>query len=123
MPYRISWKPHYVIFQYYGCVTSEDIIESNKQVYGDPRFDDLRWELVNFDQTESVAFRPQDIRLIAFMDKAAAHSNPHITIAFVGKTEVLDEAVKAYDSAGAHPSWQTVHFDSEDEAIKYITQS
>lgn len=122
MPYQITWNHNYVAFDYYGRVTDEDIIESNKEVYGDVRFDELRWELVSFDRTESVAFKESNIRLIAYMDKAAARSNPRITVAFVGKTEILNDVQEAYANTQADPVWPVVHFESRKDAVAYINQ-
>ncbi len=122
MPYKITWEPTYVSFDYHGEVSSEDIIESNKEVYGDPRFDQIRWELVSFDETESITFTNANIRLIAYMDQAAARSNPHISVAFVGKTKILQEVEDAYSNTGVEPIWPLLHFDNREEAIAYITQ-
>lgn len=123
MPYRITWNPKYVVFEDLGIVTSEDIIESNKQVYGDERFDELSWELVSFDEADSVSFIPSNIRLVAYMDKAAARSNPKITVAFVGESQILEDIEKAYADVLAHTSWPVIRFDSADEAVAYITQA
>ena len=123
MPYKINWKPSYVSFDYFGAVSSEDIIESNKEVYGDERFDTLRWELVSFDETETVAFKTANVRLIAYMDEAAARSNPRISVAFVGKTDILKQVEDAYAATGAKPTWPVLHFDSREEAIAHIIES
>lgn len=122
MPYDITWGDSYVSFEYYGAVTSRDIVASNQEVYGDERFDELRWELVSFDRTESVEFDPANIRLIAYMDQAAALSNPRITVAFIGKTEIIKEVETAYSKIGVESSWATLHFDTRQEAVAYITQ-
>jgi hypothetical protein len=122
MPYKIHWKPNYVSFDYFGEVTSEDIIESNKRVYGDSRFDELRWELVSFDDTGTVDFKTTNVRLIAYMDQAAARSNPHITVAFIGKTEILKEVQAAYAKTNMESAWPVIHFDSQAEAIAHIAK-
>lgn len=123
MPYKINWETRYVSFEYFGVVTSEDIISSNQQVYGDSRFDSLRWQLVSFDKTESIAFKTSDIRLIAYMDKAASHTNPNITVAFVGKTKILEEVAAEYDAVSTSTNWPLLHFESCEEAISYFHQT
>lgn len=122
MPYKVTWKPNYVSFDYFGIVTSQDIIQSNQEVYGDERFDKLHWQLVSFDETESVQFEPANIRLIAYMDQAAARSNPKITVAFVGKTKILEEVATAYAETNIEPVWSIIQFDSREEAVSYINQ-
>lgn len=123
MPYTLFWKERYVVFEYFGEVSSDDLIASNQEVYGDERFDSLRWQVVLFDATETVAFNNTKIRLIAYMDQAAAQSNPHITIAFVGTSETLETVEAAYSVVSANPVWPLLRFDSREEAIAYISQS
>lgn len=122
MPYQIKWNEDYVLFEYFGNVSSRELVESNEQVYGDPRFDTLRWELVYFDQAESVSMDERTIRLIAYMDQAAARSNPNITVAFVGKSEILQKIEELYQKTDSNPIWPLLRFDSCDEAIAYINQ-
>lgn len=122
MPYEIIWKSNYVFFDYSGDVTSEDIVESNKVVYGDPRFDDLSWELVSFDKAISINSKPSHVRLIAYMDNAAARCNPYISVAFIGNSKILQEVEAAYSTTNAEQTWPIVHFESREEAIAYISK-
>lgn len=122
MPYRINWQDTYIVFEYFGKVTSADIRESNQEVYGDSRFDNLKWELVLFDKADSVEFRESDIRLIAYMDKAAARSNPYIKVAFVGTNKVLDQVKKLYSKSENAVPWPVLEFESYDRAIAQITK-
>lgn len=122
MPFEIKWNRDFVLFDYFGKVTSRELVKSNELVYGDSRFDSLRWELVHFDRAENVKIVERDIRLIAYMDQAAFRSNPNITVAFIGKTSVLDDVEKLYRISGSAPTWPQIHFESYDEAIAYITQ-
>ncbi len=120
MSYEVKWKSNYVSFDYFGEVTSEDIVESNKEVYGDRRFDDIRWKLVSFDKTDSVSFKSIHVRLIAHMDEAAAISNPRISIAFIGHTEILGMVEAAYGNTKAKHSWPILRFEFQEEALDHI---
>ncbi|MDQ8184233.1 hypothetical protein [Pelagicoccus sp. SDUM812002] len=123
MSYEINWNSNYVSFDYFGEVTPEDIVESNKEVYGDERFDDLRWELVSFDKADSVSFEPKQVRIIAYMDEAAAISNPRITVAFIGHTKILEAVEAAYETSRAQQCWAILHFESQEEALAHIEDS
>lgn len=123
MPYRIIWDNRHVTFEYSGEVTSRDIIESNEKVYGDPRFDDLRWQLVLLDEVASVSYTQANVKLITYMDQGAALSNPRITVAFVGSSDLLRELEESYARAGAKPAWPVVRFDRRDQALEHIQQS
>lgn len=123
MPYRITWKDKLIVFEYYGKVTSADIRESNQQAYGDSRFDSLKWELVLFDEAETVEFKESDIRLIAYMDKAAAQSNPYITVVFAGKSEAMEQIQELYSKMDSAAPWPVVSFDSYESAIAHISEN
>lgn len=122
MPYHLKWDGDRVAFHFSGDVSSQDIVESNQRVYGDPRFDDIRWQLVFFDEATSASFKAEDVRLVAYMDGAAATSNPRVTVVFIGSGEVMNQVETTYSQAKAEPPWPVLTFDSRAEAISYIEQ-
>ena len=48
MPYRIEWKDRGVRWIYTGVVTGQEALDSNYEIYSDERFDELKYELVDF---------------------------------------------------------------------------
>lgn len=122
MPYSIHWHDRAVVFAYSKTVTSQDLLLSNQEVYGDERFDRLRWQLVFFDEVEGVEFSPSDIKLIAYMDRGAAISNPNITVAFVGESALLDEVRKIYATHAKTPAWPVTIFQSRESAWDAVGQ-
>ena len=71
MPHTLSQNSKQVLFEYFGLVTTDDILTSNSDVYGDPRFDELRWQIVLFDRVSRVNYFKKDVKKIAFLDMAA----------------------------------------------------
>ena len=122
MPFSIHWHDRAVVFEYSGKVTSQDLLRSNQQVYGDERFDRLRWQLVFFDEVETVEFTNSDVKLIAYMDRGAAISNSNITVAFVGESQLLDDVNNIYASHAKSPAWPVTHFESREKAWEAVSQ-
>ncbi|MDQ8204050.1 hypothetical protein [Pelagicoccus sp. SDUM812003] len=120
MPYRLTWERRTVFFDYFGDVTSQDLLESNQIVYGDERFDKLLWQVVSFEKAEAISHSAAYVKRIAYMDKAAARSNPNITVAFVGNSPALDQIGSEYIDVASEPAWDVVHFSTLDEAKAYI---
>lgn len=120
MPYRLIWGKRHVLFNYSGNVTSADVIESNHLVYGDERFDNLRWQIVSFDAADSIDFSEEDVKRIAFMDHAAAQSNPRITVIFCGPPDLLQNAGITYAEATHENLWPILVVESEAEALETI---
>ena len=46
MAYPVGWYPRLVVFRDFETATDAEILESNRNVYGDPRFPPLRSFLV-----------------------------------------------------------------------------
>lgn len=120
MPYRLEWEDKHVIFEYFGEVTANDFLHSNQVVYGDERFDHLRWQIVAFDEVTSWDFSPQTVKHIRYMDNAAALTNPQITVCFVGASEKIEEIGTAYVEAGAEQTWPVLHFETMEAAIEHV---
>ena len=74
MSYKLHWDKRVVVFEYFGVVDSFDFLESNRDVYGDDRFDGLRFQVVLFDQVTEVNYSPKDVKKIAYLDMAAYRS-------------------------------------------------
>lgn len=109
-----------MVFEYFGEMTAEDVLESNREVYGDPCFDDLRWQVVFMDGVESVKFEEQSIKAIAYMDRAAARSNSRIRVAFVGDSALLKELHATYARFVKEEPWPVLRFPSREAAFEHI---
>jgi len=120
MGFQLTWEDRMVIFDYSGDMTSQDILNSNRSVYGDPRFDRLHWQLVCVDQVESFNFEEKDVKLIAYMDKAAALANSNITIVFAGENDNLKKLYTAYSEFIEGDLWPVHYFETREEALSYI---
>lgn len=123
MPFRLEWKRAQVVFHYLGLVTSDDILSSNREVYGDARFDDLRWEVVLFDKVTRVEYTKNDVKMIAYLDRAAYRSNPNIMVLFVGDSELLENLHKEYAMYENEQFWPIFHMESRDGVWKHIDEA
>ena len=71
MPHKTQWEEHGVHWIYYGTVTDQDAIKASREIYGDPRFDDLKYAIVDFLGTESISLTKKQAMDIAANDRAA----------------------------------------------------
>lgn len=103
----------------------DDIIASNRQVYSDPRFDDIRYQLVDFrDVHEFEIPEPDDVldqlRIVAGLDRAAAKSNPHICIAVLTQDEAFEALAAFYESEMMDSPWAIRVFSDTNTAHHWI---
>ena len=122
MPFQIEWKDRIVVFEYGGILTSQDILLSNQQVYGNQRFDAIHWEVVLFDKVERLEFQENDVKMIAYLDMAAYKSNPNITVVFVGDTELMKGLYELYDSIVKDRCWTTVLVEDRKDVWQQIEE-
>lgn len=115
MPNKLVWEPAGVYWKYYGNVSGKEIIDASTSVYGDPRFDNIHYKLVDFLDVESIDIKDNEIALIACQHKAAEKSRANIKNAIVikpGSSEVAEKFAAFFDDS----SWEVKVFDNLDDA-------
>lgn len=117
--HKLEWLPEGVCWKYYGDVSGEEIITASKKIYGDRRFDSLRFKLVDFLDAESLQIDSNEVAEIACQHKVAAISNPNIKNAIVIK-DVANEMVNLFASFFQDSSWEVRIFDDRDEANSWL---
>ncbi len=117
MPYQIQWESNGIVWTYSGVLTGDDLLNSNFEIFGDERFDDLRYQIVDLTHTEEIAANEKHMRKIAHLDIAASRSNPRIKIAVVTNSEDGLNLSNTYDqyTKGKIP-WKTKVFSTIEEA-------
>ena len=120
MPFANKWKDNMIERVATGKVTGEEIIQSSLDMYGDERFDRLRYGLVDFTQAESFEMDNKETKIVAYMDKAAARSNPNLKIAIVAPQDVINKLANAYATFGEVSPWEIEVFDTLDEARQWL---
>lgn len=125
MAFETLWKNKLVLWKFSGIVTDSDLLQSNLEVYGDSRFDDIRYQILDLLDVASVEvgdpnLAVRTIRRVAELDKAAAKTNPSIKVATVAHIEVLATLANLYESEIADSPWESEVFTSMDDAKKWL---
>jgi len=119
MPYKITWKPGGVIWEFHGVLAGKDAIQANLDIYGDPRFDDLRYQLVDISAVEQFNIPDEALETAAAMDEAAALSNPRLVVAVVATKREALKVAELYKSAMSTSKWKVEIFCSMEDAKKW----
>lgn len=120
MPYVINWNPHGVEWIYSGTITGKEIIQSNEAIYGDPRFDDLRYQLVDFTRVVDFAVSSKEMRQMAHLDAAASRSNPEIRLAVIAPEKAGRELCQSYLDSSGNLNWRVRVFENRDAAEAWL---
>jgi hypothetical protein len=121
MPYLTTWRPDGIIWTYSGTLTGDELLDSNFEIFGDARFDDIRYQIVDLSAVEEIKVTEKDMRRIAHLDMAAARSNPRVKVAVVSTAkdgQFLSHAYKQF-TKGKSP-WITHLFSTLEEAKKWL---
>lgn len=120
MPYEIDWKSDTLVWTYTGRLTGDELLRSNMDIYGDPRFDDLRYQIVDLRAVEHFEVDDIYMRRIAHLDRAAAYSNPRIRVAVVTTDQTGETMNDIYSQQAPESHWETKAFYDFDEALSWV---
>ena len=122
MPYELIWEDRGVLWRFRDVVTGEELVQANLDIYSDPKFESIKYELVNF--SDSVVFKAssETVRLVAEMDAEASKRNQKIVVVIVASQTVIQGLANLYrlqhEATGG--SWRTEYFATEEEARRWL---
>jgi len=117
MPCKVTWKDNGLVWELSGDISTEEFHKINSDQYGDPRWDDLRYLIVDFRNVKSIDLPEEEIVVIQAMDKAAALSNPYLKIASIANTEETRKIAEFY---GADSPRGCAIFETVEEAHSWV---
>jgi hypothetical protein len=96
MSYENIWEKRGVYRKYSGRVTGKEILRAVQAVEGDARFESVRYVINDFLDVTEQDISPEDIKIIAAIDNAAALTNPDIRVAVVATMEAIQKMAALY---------------------------
>ena len=120
---KIDWQERGVYWKYSGSVSGDEIIQTSTAIYSDERFDELRYKLCDFVDTDNISMSLEEVAQIACQHTAGALTNPNVKIALVGNESnlpnlaLLLEKYKTYDK---ELSWPIELFDDLEKAHEWL---
>jgi len=118
MSHELAWEAGGVYWKYSGEVSGKEIIDASAAIYGDPRFDDLEYKLVDFSHVQVINMTEDEVARIAYQHKAAELTNPYIKNAII-MTLAVDLANK-FASFFEDSCWEVQVFDNIESANKWL---
>jgi hypothetical protein len=123
MPYATTWEESGVLWTFRGQVTGDEILRANQEIYRDPRFHRLTYQIVDLTAVERFDVTEDDMAMIAVQDRAAARSKPSVCVAVAAADEIIKDLSAFYDAVMVGSPWHQRIFDSIGEAREWLTQS
>ena len=96
MPYDSTWENNGFIRSFYGEVDTEEVFESDREFYEDPRSDTARFQITDFSRGIPGNIEVADVTKIAGFDLGASLSIPNLKVAFVTKDPYVKTLCEQY---------------------------
>lgn len=96
MPYRTTWEPEGIVWEFEGDVTAEEIQRANAEFYGDERSDSSKYQIIDATDVTSVEWTEIDINVTAAYDIGADRSVKNLKVAYVARDEEIVELLEKY---------------------------
>jgi hypothetical protein len=100
-------------------VVFQEIYEADNIVYGDSRFDTMKYQLFDFSKVKEFAVSESEVKIIAALDSAAAVWNNNIKLAIVAQDPYTVEMIRIYKDNLAGINWDIHEFEDVADAIEW----
>ena len=120
MPFFNKWVENGMEKIASGHVTGDELIATRKELYGDERFDQLEYILSDYTFADSVQILEKDIKQVAYLDGAAAMSNPNCKVAIVAPTKIMKPLADYYAELSKNSPWDARVFETVEQAKEWL---
>lgn len=120
MPFKQTVDIPCIIWEYFGVLNNEDILASNAGFYQHPDRQNIRYQIVDFNQVTEIRITADCIREIAFRDRDLANHLGSMHILAIATTPVSQGIVMMYERIIENPLWPVTYVASQDEARQWI---
>jgi hypothetical protein len=121
MSYQISWQGSDVQIAFEGTVVFDDIYEADNMLYGDPRFDTMKYSLFDFFKVEKFDVSKREAEEIAALDRASTVWNNKIKVAIIARDPYIVELITVYKNNMAGTKWIIKGFENLSDAIGWCS--
>jgi hypothetical protein len=121
MPYISEWENNGIYCTFSGRVTGKELIQCNNDIYGDKRFDDIRYQLFDMLSVTEIAITGEDVLIVASCDKAAALTNPAVKCALIAHNEIIHAFSSLYQKGIEKSPWMGRSFYDVSKAREWLS--
>lgn len=122
MACEMIWEPHGILFKHSGRVDMDEVTRMNDRMYGDPRFDQIRYQIADYTEVTSNLITRKDASVVGTLDRTSAVWNIKMLNIVVTQDETFLPVVDAYFNMFQGTEWRCRVFKTLDEAYQWISQ-
>jgi hypothetical protein len=123
MSFNIHWKGSNVIVSFTGNFTYNDSFEVNNLIYGDSRFDSMKYQIADFSKIEKFEFTEDEIKIISTLEKTSTVWNNSVKVAVIDSDTIsLSAIIDPYIETMKTTNWEIKVFNNLDEAMNWCSK-
>ena len=123
MSFKIEWKGSNVIISFTKNFIYKDSYEANNLIYGDSRFDTMKYQISDCSKIEKVEFTEEEIKIITTLEKSSSIWNNKMKMAVVtSDTVCLNFILDPYIEGMKDTNWKFKTFKNSIEAEKWCSE-
>ncbi len=119
MSFNLNWIEDDVVIIFEDDVDFEDITQANEIIYGSQKFDNMEYQILDFQNVTKVNISKDELEVIGTLEKSATVWNDEVRIACVTKEDYIREIFREYAKTMKDTHWECELFDSFSDAEKW----
>lgn len=123
MSFQLKWEKNDVIIIFENDIGFEDITQANQIIYGSPKFDNMRYQIVDFQNVGNVSISMDELDVIGTLERSATIWNNEVKIACVTTNNHIKELFNVYAKTMQSTNWECKIFDNFSEAEEWCKKS
>ena len=121
MSYKLIWESKGLLVKHYGTYSISNILFAINEIYGDERFDEINYQIMDLSEVDEITVSADDVDMIVDHEINPLKSNPNVKFVFVSTNKVMPELVVEYKRIGKHLPWEIKLFATLEEAREWIS--
>ena len=123
MSYTITWMPHGVVIRLSGEITFEENMKFNGKIYGDARFETIRYEIGDYRNVTKFHVSEKETTVIANLERQSSRWNNHMKVAHITSDPYMIKLIHQYEKTMANTAWEFGLFETMEEAEDWVMQA
>ncbi len=97
-------------------------MDANHEIYGDSRFDEMAYQIVDLTDVERFDVTEDDMAVIAANDRAAALSRADVKVAVATRDDIARQLSSLYEAASVTSPWVQQVFETVAAAREWVNE-
>lgn len=98
MPFDLAWEARGLVIRYSGNLMATDVLACHERIAADPRFDDLRFAIVDASSVQAPTATRAEIEVIEAFLRGPAMTNTAISVVVVAAEPSVLAALSTYNA-------------------------